>query len=239
MMALKPLLALFLCFFSAAGAYGAPSPWAKDKFSQLRKAAPQISGKALSSALNATQCAMVQGMQLPNRLAVIDFSLPSSEKRLWIFDLVEEKLVLRDLVAHGKNSGEAEASRFSNVEGSHQSSLGLFKAAETYHGKHGYSLRLDGLEEGFNDLARQRAIVIHGADYVAPKWIKQHGRLGRSFGCPAVRKEIAQEVVDELKNGQFVFSYYPDQQWVQNSSLLNCSSNPVASEKPASSEITI
>jgi len=219
---LKKLLTATLCLVSTTYAYGDSARWVANKLETLRAAAPQISDRALSSALNATQCATRYGMAEPQRLAIIDFSLPSSEKRLWIFDLAREKLVLRDLVAHGKNSGEAQASAFSNIEGSHQSSLGLFRAAETYHGKHGYSLRLDGLEDGINDQARQRAIVIHGADYVAPKWIKEHGRLGRSFGCPAVRKEIAHQVVDNLKNGQFVFSYYPDQDWAQTSSFLNC-----------------
>lgn len=233
--ALKTLITAALCLLTATSVHGASTQWATGKFEQLRRAAPQISGKALSSALNATQCAIRQGMAAPRRLAVIDFSLPSSEQRLWIFDLAQGKLLLRDLVAHGKNSGDSRASSFSNVEGSHQSSLGLFRAAETYQGKHGYSLRLDGLEDGINDSARQRAIVIHGADYVAPKWIKQHGRLGRSFGCPAVRQEVAQEVVDNLKDGQFVFSYYPDQHWVKTSSFLNCDSSPVASEKPRTS----
>jgi len=135
-------------------------------FDRLSSAAPKLNPSVLEAAFKATQCAISNGTAMPERLAVIDFSLPSSEERLWLFDLADGSLVLRELVAHGKNSGDREASAFSNIEGSHQSSIGLFKAAESYSGAHGYSLRLDGLEPGFNDLARQRAIVIHVADYV-------------------------------------------------------------------------
>lgn len=165
---------------------------------------------------------------MPDRLAVIDFSLPSSEERLWIFDLTSGKLVLRDLVAHGKNSGNLKSTAFSNIEGSHQSSIGLFQASESYRGKHGYSLRLDGLEPGINDLARQRAIVIHGADYVNDNWIRDYGRIGRSHGCPAVDQQVIQQVVDNLKGGQLVFKYYPDQKWLQSSGYLNCEAGQIA-----------
>lgn len=191
-------------------------------FTRLAHAAPKLNPDVLEAAFKATSCAIASGVAMPERLAVIDFSLPSSEKRMWIFDLEEGSLVLRDLVAHGKNSGNVEASTFSNIEGSHQSSIGLFRASESYSGAHGYSLRLDGLEPGINDLARQRAIVIHGADYVAPSWVKDYGRIGRSHGCPAVDQKIVQTVVDNLKGGQLVFKYYPDEEWLQSSSFLNC-----------------
>ncbi len=169
-------------------------------------------------------CALEGGEAAAKRLAVIDFSLPSSQPRLWIFDLQSRKLVLRELVAHGKGSGENQATAFSNIEGSHQSSLGLFRTAETYVGKHGYSLRMDGLEAGVNDRARERAIVIHGADYVDPSWIARQGRIGRSLGCPAVRPEVAKQVVDTLKDGQFLFSYYPDSRWLASSNYQHCQS---------------
>src|SRR5690606_3296979 len=119
-------------------------------------------------------------------------------------------------------SGDNQATRFSNVVGSHQSSIGLFRTAESYSGKHGYSLRMDGIEPGVNDRARERAIVIHPADYVNPAWIATQGRIGRSQGCPAVRPEVARMVVDSLKGGQFRFSWYPDQDWLQSSAYLNC-----------------
>jgi hypothetical protein len=121
-------------------------------------------------------------------------------------------------------SGENLATRFSNTQDSHQSSLGLFRAAESYSGKHGYSLRMDGLEPGVNDRARERAIVIHAASYVDQRLAKTQGRIGRSLGCPAVRPQVARTVVDQLKGGQFIFAWYPDQGWLQSSAYLNCPS---------------
>ncbi|EZQ20071.1 hypothetical protein CF98_06575 [Halopseudomonas bauzanensis] len=190
--------------------------------STLASQAPDLNPQVLLTAVSAMQCAVNSGAEPAERLAVIDFSLPSSEQRLWIFDLQTKTLMLQDLVAHGQGSGDNLASSFSNVEGSHQSSIGLFRTQESYFGKHGYSLRMDGLEPGINDLARQRAIVIHPADYVDPSWIERHGRIGRSHGCPAVRPEVASMVVDSLKGGQFMFSWYPDDHWLATSSFINC-----------------
>lgn len=197
-------------------------PLGEQLYQKLKDAAPEMSQVVLEQALGATSCAVSHGIDMPRRLAVIDFSLPSSQQRLWIFDLQSGELVLRDLVAHGKNSGELNATTFSNRDGSFQSSIGLFQAAESYEGRHGYSLRLDGLEPGINDLARQRAIVIHGADYVDESWVNNYGRIGRSHGCPAVRQGVVKEVVDNLKGGQLVFTYYPDQEWLSSSSFLHC-----------------
>lgn len=190
--------------------------------SSLASAATDLDPQVLTAAVTAMQCAVAGGAAPAERLAIIDFSLPSSEQRLWIFDLNEQRLLLQDLVAHGQGSGDNLANRFSNIEGSHQSSIGLFRTQESYFGRHGYSLRMDGLEPGFNDLARQRAIVIHSADYVDPSWIQRHGRIGRSHGCPAVRPEVAGMVVDSLKGGQFMFSWYPDDHWLATSELINC-----------------
>lgn len=187
----------------------------------LARTAPTLSRKVLNKALAAMQCA-TSGGERAERLAVIDFSLPSTAQRLWIFDLQQRRLVLRDLVAHGQKSGENYATRFSNVVGSYRSSLGLFRAQESYFGRHGYALRLDGLEPGINDRARERAIVIHGADYVDPTWIGRQGRIGRSQGCPAVRPEVVEKVVDHLKGGQYMFAYYPDPEWLAKSTYLNC-----------------
>ncbi len=194
----------------------------------LAARAPALDRKVLRHAVSAMHCAVSHGADPAARLAVIDFSLPSSERRMWIFDLERREVLLTDYVAHGNKSGDNHASAFSNVIGSHQSSLGLFRAAESYQGKHGYSLRMDGLEPGVNDRARERAIVIHGADYVDPTWIPKQGRIGRSQGCPAVRPEIARMVVDTLKGGQFVFAWYPDRQWLQSSAYLNCDPSRVA-----------
>ena len=201
--------------------------------STLSHAAPELNPQALKSALSAMQCAVNNGAKQAQHLAVIDYSQPSTARRLWIFDLNRKTLVLRDLVAHGKKSGENFATSFSNAEGSNQSSLGLFSTQESYVGSHGYSLRMDGLEPGVNDQARERAIVIHPADYVNPLWSKTQGRIGRSLGCPAVRPQVARQVVDKLKNGQFMFAWYPDQRWLQSSAYLNCQSRQVASNVSA------
>lgn len=195
----------------------------------LLQLAPTLDRKVLQRAVAAMECALDKGVGAAGRLAIIDFSLPSSKQRLWIFDLEGRELLLHELVAHGQGSGQNLASQFSNITGSHQSSIGLFRTSESYFGRHGYSLRMDGLEEGVNDRARDRAIVIHGADYVDPAWIDRQGRIGRSQGCPAVRQEVAEQVVDTLKDGQFLFSWYPDPEWIASSSYLNCQSRSVAS----------
>jgi len=198
-------------------------------YSSLARTAPELNPDVLKRALSAMQCAVGNGIERSERLAVIDYSMPSTARRLWIFDLRQKKLVLRDLVAHGQKSGENFATQFSNREGSYQSSLGLFRTQESYEGAHGYSLRMDGLEPGFNDRARDRAIVIHAADYVSPLWSKREGRIGRSQGCPAVRPQVARQVVDKLKDGQFMFSWYPDQHWLKSSAYLNCKPRQMAS----------
>ncbi|MGY2291304.1 murein L,D-transpeptidase catalytic domain family protein [Pseudomonas sp. SDO528_S397] len=198
-------------------------------YSSLAVAAPELNPEVLKRALSAMQCAVGSGLERSERLAVIDYSQPSTARRLWIFDLRKKTLVLRDLVAHGQKSGENFATQFSNREGSYQSSLGLFRTQESYEGAHGYSLRMDGLEPGFNDRARERALVIHAADYVSPLWSKREGRIGRSQGCPAVRPQVARQVVDKLKDGQFMFSWYPDQRWLKSSTYLNCKPRQFAS----------
>lgn len=194
----------------------------------LAQQAPGLQTQVLNKALLSMQCATNNGLPKGDRLAVIDFSLPSTEKRLWIFDLSRNELLLEELVAHGNNTGDKYATDFSNIVGSHQSSIGLFRTQESYFGRHGYSLRMDGLEPGINDNARERAIVIHAADYVDPEWIERYGRIGRSQGCPAVRPEVVNQVVDNLKDGQFLFTYYPDQDWLESSAYLNCQPQRVA-----------
>lgn len=153
-------------------------------------------------------------------LTVIDFTLPSTEKRMWIIDLATQEILLNTVVSHGRNSGNLMAEKFSNRPESYQSSLGFYKTAETYHGKHGYSLRLDGLEKGFNDQSRNRAIVIHGADYAREEVAKMSGRLGRSLGCPAVPTELSDEVIDLIKDGSLLFIYGNDQNYLAQSPLL-------------------
>lgn len=207
-----------------------PSALGEGLLQQLRKEAPDASARVLALALEARDCAAATGATPPSpRLAVIDYSKPSTEPRLWVFDLQSgPRLLYTEHVAHGRGSGGDRASSFSNVEGSHQSSLGLFLTAETYQGGNGYSLRLDGLESGVNDRARERYIVMHGAWYVDPELAERQGRLGRSFGCPAVRDEVAEEVIDTLRDGQLLFAYYPDPEWLSSSPFLGCGANVVA-----------
>lgn len=153
-------------------------------------------------------------------LTVIDFSLPSTEKRLWVIHVEKREILLNTVVAHGRNTGELMATNFSNTPESFQSSLGFYKTAETYQGKHGYSLRLDGLEKGFNDQARARAIVIHGADYAREEFAKSTGRLGRSLGCPALPPELSAKVIDLIKDGSLIFIYGKDQSYLSQSTLV-------------------
>ena len=140
-----------------------------------------------------------------NILTIIDFDLPSTQKRLWVIDMDENKVLFHSLVAHGKNSGELNAESFSNENESYKSSLGFFVASETYQGSHGLSLKLDGLEKSKNDNARSRAIVIHGADYVSESFIREHNRLGRSFGCPALPLELTKSIISTIKNKSCLF----------------------------------
>ena len=189
----------------------------------LAKLAPDANPKVLQLALEARDCAAASsGRAAAPRLAVIDYSLPSTTPRLWVFDLEQNKVLFREVVAHGQGTGENLAVRFSNKDGSHQTSLGLFRTADTYTGGNGYSLRMEGLEPGTNDAAMKRLIVMHGAPYVNLERAKQQGRLGRSWGCPAVRPEVARQVIDSLKNGQMIFSYYPDSNWLAKSPFIAC-----------------
>jgi hypothetical protein len=190
---------------------------------RLAAAAPAANPKVLSLATRAADCAQRQGLLDGFRhLAVIDYSLPSTKPRLWVFDVAQGRLLFQELVAHGRNTGERLAERFSNIQGSKMSSLGLFQTAETYYGSNGYSLRLRGLDPGFNDNALARAIVMHGAPYVSEALAERVGRIGRSWGCPAVREEVARTVIDTLKGGALIFAYYPDRKWLMESPMLRC-----------------
>jgi len=186
-------------------------------------------GRALGSlarpvfelALSAASCAVRSGAAAhPATLTVIDYSRPSSEPRLWVYDLASHELLYQELVAHGQGSGANLATSFSNAPETHQSSLGLFVTGATYTGKNGYSLRLNGLDQGVNDRALERAIVVHGAAYVDPDVVKTQGRLGRSWGCPAIRPAIAHALIDAIKGGNLLFVYYPDQKWLGTSAYL-------------------
>ena len=188
----------------------------------LLRQAPGLRANVLSLALTALNNAESRGLvKRDDRLTVIDYSLPSSQPRLFVFDLARKRLLFRELVAHGRNSGDDRTTYFSNDPGSLATSLGLFVTEDTYFGNNGYSLRLRGLDAGFNDMAWDRAIVMHGAAYVSKTAIRALGRLGRSWGCPAVRKEMAQKIIDTIRGGSAVFAYYPEKDWLASSAFLH------------------
>lgn len=153
-------------------------------------------------------------------LTVCDFSMSSNTKRLWVIDMNERKVLFNSLVAHGKNTGEEFATNFSNTESSLQSSLGFYITDATYDGENGYSLRLLGMDKGFNDAAYRRAIVMHGADYVSEDFAAMHKRIGRSWGCPAVPRDLTQPIINTIKGRNLLFIYYPDQNYLSRSEWL-------------------
>ncbi len=150
-----------------------------------------------------------KGLIAKDMITVIDFSMSSNTKRLWVIDLTTNTVLYNSLVAHGRNTGDEFAKSFSNVAESYKSSLGFYSTGELYNGKHGLSLKLDGLEKGLNDNARNRAVVMHGADYVADSFIKAHSRLGRSLGCPAIPVALTKEIVNTIKGKSCLFIYHP------------------------------
>lgn len=147
-------------------------------------------------------------------ITIIDFRKASSQRRLWVIDLFARRVKFHSLVAHGRNSGELYATHFSNRINSYQSSLGFYVTGKTYHGKHGLSLKLHGVEEGINDQAEARAIVMHGADYASESFIARAGRLGRSLGCPAIPVEIHESLIRAVAEGTCLFIYYPDKRYL-------------------------
>ena len=181
--------------------------------------APNVLELALSTARCAQQSLPVAN---PRLLTLIDYSRPSTTRRLWVIDIETGRVLFEELVAHGRASGGNLTSHFSNEPGSLASSLGLFLTGETYVGSNGYSLRLEGLEEGVNHRAFERAIVMHGAPYVDDVLARKQGRIGRSWGCPALREAIARDVIDTVRGGGVIFSYYPDEKWLTTSRFLNC-----------------
>jgi len=187
------------------------------------KQAHSLNPKVLQLALKAHDCAVQKGIRLKQEiLTIIDFSRPSKAKRLWVIDTEHKKILYTLRVAHGKRTGLFNASHFSNRPGSKESSLGLYMTRGTYQGHHGYSLRLKGLEAGFNNNALRRKIVLHGARYVTPHFLHTYGRLGRSWGCPAVNPKYARPLINEIKQGSLVFVYYPQKHWLKESKYLHC-----------------
>lgn len=182
----------------------------------LSQTAPALNKNVLKLALTAYQKANSKGAVKKPVLTVIDYSLPSSKQRMWIFDVNKERLLYNTYVAHGKNSGMDTPHHFSNINSSKETSLGTFVTRDTYIGSKGLSLNLQGLEKGFNDNAYNRRVVIHGAWYVEPSFIKQSGRAGRSWGCPSIAKTLAKPVINTIKGGSVVFAYYPDRNYLSH-----------------------
>ena len=186
----------------------------------LGKKAPQLNKRVLKFALAAYHKARSRGAVKKPVLTVIDYSLPSSKQRMWVFDVNHVRLLYNTYVAHGQNSGMNTPNHFSNASSSKQTSLGTFVTRDTYMGSNGYSLNLQGLEKGFNDNAYNRRVVIHGAWYVEPDFIRKSGRAGRSWGCPSIAKTLAKPVINTIKGGSVVFAYYPDRNYLSHSSYL-------------------
>jgi hypothetical protein len=178
--------------------------------------------EVLEVALHAHRCGRAAGQFESPILTLIDYTLPSVERRLWVIDADSGAILFRELVAHGRNSGENFARAFSNQPNSRQSSLGVFRTGRVYEGKHGISLQLAGLEPGINDRAEERQIVMHGAAYVSDTFALQTGRLGRSWGCPAVEVSIAAALIERIRDGTALIAYYPDPDWLGTSRFLHC-----------------
>ncbi|WP_425477057.1 murein L,D-transpeptidase catalytic domain family protein [Oleiagrimonas soli] len=209
-----------LLVLTGTGAFAQASDRGSDRALavDLARAAPQANPRVIALATRALKC--VSRHRTVRTLSVIDYSLPSTTPRLWVFDLPHRTVLFHVLVAHGRNTGGQYARHFSNREGSLMSSLGTFVTDGTYVGHNGYSLRLKGLDGRFNDQAEKRAIVIHGASYVSRQFAEAQGRLGRSWGCPAVRKSVAKPLIDAIRKQSVVFAYYPDKDWLQDAPTL-------------------
>jgi L,D-transpeptidase catalytic domain len=197
-------------------------PSAVSVYDSLRLNLEGLNRAAFEVAQKGFEKLRAQGVFLNDSIvSIIDFSLPSSDKRLYVVDLKNYQVLYRTYVAHGRNSGKETANSFSNSPSSNKSSLGFYKTLGTYIGKHGYSLKLEGLEKGINDNAYNRAIVMHGAGYVNPDYIPKLGYIGRSQGCPAVALKEATPIINTIKDGSCLFIYSPNTSYQQHSSILS------------------
>lgn len=222
-------LDLVLCLTLSAAALTATHsqpfyPLALPTFQTAVGQTTRLNPVVYNTAYKAYTCARQQGLDQQGILTLIDYSLPSSVKRLWVIDMPHHKILFHTLVAHGRSSGEdlPDPTLFSNHFDSHQSSVGLFRTGGVYSGRNGLSMKLIGLEPGFNDHAEARHIVMHSAWYVSQNFIEQHGRLGRTWGCPALNGHKLRPVIQAIKNGSLVFIYAPIPNWLKHSSFLHC-----------------
>ena len=191
-------------------------------YDSLRLNIKGLSESAFSNALKGYEYLKSKGkIYNQNVISIVDFTKPSSEKRLFIIDLKNCKILFNTYVAHGQNSGKEYANQFSNRPESFQSSLGFYVTSDTYIGKNGFSMHLNGQEKGINDEANERAIVMHGAPYVSEDFIRSHGYLGRSWGCPAVPEKLNKSIIEKIKNGSCLFIYGKDNRYLNYSRILN------------------
>ncbi len=209
---------------STASTFASAEAYIKNLYSQIdfggeKKLAYDVFEKAYKGYVNLRNAGKLNADK--DILTIVDFSKSSTEERLWVINLGVKKLVFNDYVAHGQGSGSEYAKAFSNTTNSHQSSLGFYVTAETYHGKHGLSLRMHGMDEGFNSAAYSRAVVVHGADYVSKSFINGQGRLGRSWGCPAVSRDLAPKLINLIKDRTVMFVYAPQEKYLASSQWLN------------------
>jgi hypothetical protein len=205
--------------------FNSPSPVVESPIEikeMIKKEAGTLNPVVIDKVLTTLKCAKEYHVESNNILAVIDYSLPSSEKRLWVFDLKEKKLLFHTYVAHGIKSGELLSTYFSNKHDSKASSMGVYKTEKIYQGRHGLSLQLDGLDRGFNDNASSRAVVMHGGWYVEERFIKKYGRPGRSWGCPAVPSNLTEAIINTIKDNSIFVMYYPNDNWLTSSKFQTC-----------------
>ena len=194
--------------------------WVDNEIRKINSQADNIDQNVLKLGLIAYLNAKNRGILNNSYLTIIDYSKPSSERRLWVVDMKSNKVLFNTWVTHGKNSGDVMATSFSNEPGSLKSSIGVFLTQDPYTGGNGYSLRLIGLEEGINNNAYRRSIVVHGAWYADPRVIKTYGQIGRSWGCPAVSPGTIRPLINAIKDNSLVVVYYPDRNWLTHSSFL-------------------
>jgi hypothetical protein len=203
----------------------------------LYKENATLNTAVINKVLITLKCLDQYNIEHNNILTIIDYSLPSSEKRLWVFDLKEKKLLFYTYVSHGIKSGSLLSTYFSNKHNSKASSIGVYHTEKTYYGREGLSLRLEGLDKGFNDNAFNRYIVMHGGWYMDEHFIKKYGRPGRSWGCPAVPLELSKPIINTIKDNSLFVVYYPSDKWLLTSKFLNCTSFAAAQNTNLQSEV--
>lgn len=200
--------------------FSSSSPELDSQARTLSAKAPSLNPEALKLGLKAYHKAREQGLDNKQLLTIVDYSKPSTERRLYVFDMKQNNVLFHEYVAHGKNSGDNLPTSFSNSPSSLKSSLGVYVTRQPYVGSHGYSLRINGLEKGINDMAARRAIVVHAANYVSDEVAKTYGRLGRTWGCFGISTRVAHSVIDTIKGGTVIFAYAPSRSYISHSQFV-------------------